>query len=79
MADLVDAVRDAGVVILGIPNYFENVTARMKCFMDRMRPPDLAGNLLAGKVAGIVCTTGLSNAGSDCALGTKGRGSRLPT
>lgn len=63
-----DSLREADAVVLGSPNYFLNVTARMKCFMDRTRPFHLAGDTLSGKVAGIVCTTGLSNAGSDNAI-----------
>lgn len=65
MTEIMAAVKEAQVVVVASPNYFEGVTARMKCFMDRTRPEHLAGNVMAGKLAGIVCTTGLGNCGSD--------------
>lgn len=68
MPALIESLRGADVVIFGSPNYFANVTTRMKCFMDRLRPAHLPQNTLAGKAAGLVCTTGLSDEGIDCAL-----------
>lgn len=66
--DILKSIEESDAIILGSPNYFLNVTARMKNFMDRMRPPHLAGDVLADKVAGLVVTTGLNNAGADCAV-----------
>ncbi len=68
LGNVVSRIQEADAVVLGTPNYFQNVTARMKCFMDRMRPQHLAGDVLGGKAAGLVCTTGLSDLGVDCAL-----------
>ena len=62
---IIDALAAADAVILASPNYFENVSARMKCLMDRMRATHLPKNILAGKVAGVVVTTGLNNSGAD--------------
>ncbi len=60
-----DAIAAADVVILASPNYFENVSARMKCLMDRMRAVHLPKNAFAGKLAGVLVTTGLNNSGAD--------------
>ena len=60
-----DAIEAADAVILASPNYFENVSARMKCLMDRMRAAHLPKNIFAGKVAGVLVTTGLNNSGAD--------------
>ena len=65
MQGILDAIEASDAIIVGSPNYFCNVTARMKNFMDRTRPPHLAGDIYAGKVAGVICTTGLNNAGAD--------------
>lgn len=66
MQEVLDAIMESDAVIVGSPNYFENVTARMKTFIDRTRPQShMEINPLAGRVAGIVCTTGLSNCGID--------------
>ena len=60
-----DAIDAADAVILASPNYFENVSARMKCLMDRMRAAHLPKNIFAGKAAGVLVTTGLNNSGAD--------------
>lgn len=65
MNEIIDAINESDAVIVGSPNYFENVTARMKNFFDRTRPQHLAGNTMAGKISGIVCTTGLNNLGAE--------------
>lgn len=65
MQELYEKMKAADGIILGSPNYFANVTARMKCFMDRTRPLHMTANALKGKVGGIVATTGLSNCGGE--------------
>lgn len=60
-----DSIAAANAVILASPNYFENVSARMKCLMDRMRAVHLPKNVFAGKLAGVLVTTGLNNSGAD--------------
>lgn len=73
MQGLYEKMRAADGIILGSPNYFANVTARMKCFMDRTRPLHMTANALKGKVGGIVATTGLSNCGGEEAVGAMQR------
>ena len=64
-ARISQAIAQADAVILASPNYFENVSARMKCLMDRLRLEHMAGDTLAGKPCGIVATTGNNNSGVD--------------
>lgn len=68
MTDIMAALKDADGIILGSPNYFANVSARMKNFMDRTRCLHMVENQLKGKVGGIVATTGLSNCGGEEAV-----------
>lgn len=70
MREILDTLHKADAVIVGSPNYFENVSARMKNFFDRTRPAHLAGNTMAGKIAGAVATTGLNNFGIDTTVST---------
>lgn len=68
MTGIMDALKQADGIILGSPNYFANVSARMKNFMDRTRCLHMVENQLKGKVGGIVATTGLSNCGGEEAV-----------
>lgn len=65
MTRISQQLREADGIILASPNYFANVSARMKCFMDRTRPLHMVENQLKGKVGGIIATTGLSNCGGE--------------
>jgi multimeric flavodoxin WrbA len=62
MQDIIDTMLESDVIVLGSPNYFKNVSAQMKLFMDRtnsiINPPKLKG-----KKSAIVCVGGqqLSN------------------
>jgi len=57
MQEIYDDLLEADVIVLGSPNYFKNVSAQMKLFMDRTdplcNPPKLKG-----KKAAIVCVGG---------------------
>lgn len=68
MTRIMEAMKAADGIILGSPNYFANVTARMKNFMDRTRCLHMVENQLKGKVGGIIATTGLSNCGGEEAV-----------
>lgn len=65
---LVEKMLRADGIVLGSPVYFGNVTARMKCFMDRTRPLHMVDNALAGKVGGMVTCAGLPDCGCQEAL-----------
>ena len=65
MQMLYEKMKEADGIILASPNYFANVSARMKCFMDRTRPLHMTANALKGKVGGLIATTGLSNCGGE--------------
>jgi len=62
MQDMINTMLESDIIVLGSPNYFKNVSAQMKIFMDRtnaiVNPPKLKG-----KKAAIVCVGGqeLSN------------------
>lgn len=56
---------EADGIIFASPDYFSNVSARMKCFMDRTRPLHMVANLLKGKVAGFMAMSGLDNCGAE--------------
>ncbi|MEA5020393.1 MAG: flavodoxin family protein [Gordonibacter sp.] len=73
MEELVKKMRAADGIILGSPDYFANVTARMKTFIDRTRPLHMTANALKGKVGGMVSTAGLNNCGAEEALGVMDR------
>ena len=60
-------MRNADGIVFASPNYFANVSARMKCFIDRTRPLHMVENQLKGKVAGVVVSTGLGNCGAESA------------
>lgn len=65
MDELKEKMLAADGIILGSPDYFANVTARMKCFIDRTRPLHMTSNQLKGKVGGFVTMSGLDNCGSE--------------
>lgn len=65
---LVGKLLEADGIVWGTPDYFSEVTARMKCMMDRTRPLHMVENKLKGKVAGIVVTAGLNNCGAESAV-----------
>lgn len=65
MDELTEKMLAADGIILGSPDYFGNVTARMKCFIDRTRPLHMTANRLKGKVGGFVSMSGLDNCGSE--------------
>jgi multimeric flavodoxin WrbA len=62
---IVDKMMEADGIIMASPNYFMNVTGRMKTFIDRTRPLHMTRNALKGKVGGIVTATGLDNYGGE--------------
>lgn len=68
MTGIMAALKEADGIILGSPNYFANVSARMKNFMDRTRCLHMVENQLKGKVGGVVAATGLSNCGGEEAV-----------
>ena len=65
MDDLKQKMLDADGIILGSPDYFSNVTARMKNFIDRTRPLHMTSNQLKGKVGGFLTMSGLDNCGAE--------------
>lgn len=65
MDQLKEKMLAADGIILGSPDYFGNVTARMKCFIDRTRPLHMTSNQLKGKVGGFVTMSGLDNCGAE--------------
>ena len=65
MKELKAKMAAADGIILGSPDYFSNVTARMKCFIDRTRPLHMVSNQLKGKVGGYLTMSGLDNCGSE--------------
>ena len=68
MDALMDKMRAADGIIVATPDYFSNVSARIKCFMDRTRCMHMAANALKGKVAGGIVTAGLDNCGAEGAM-----------
>ncbi|MGI6106197.1 MAG: flavodoxin family protein [Raoultibacter sp.] len=68
MQGIVEKMLDADGIILGSPDYFSNVTARMKTFFDRTRFLHMVENQLKGKVGGIVTVAGLCNTGLEPTL-----------
>ena len=68
MDSLYEKMREADVILLGSPDYFGDVTARMKNFMDRTRPFHMVENVLAGKIGGGVTTAGLDNCGVESTM-----------
>lgn len=65
MDELKEKMLAADGIILGSPDYFSNVTARTKCFIDRTRPLHMTSNQLKGKVGGYLTMSGLDNCGSE--------------
>ena len=64
MDELKQKMLEADGIILGSPDYFSNVTARMKNFIDRTRPLHMASNQLKGKVGGFLTMSDLDNCGA---------------
>lgn len=73
MDGLVEKMKAADGIILGSPDYFANVSARMKAFIDRTRPLHMTANALKGKVGGMAVTSGLDDCGAEEALGVLDR------
>lgn len=73
MDDLVVKMKAADALILGSPDYFANVSGRMKTFIDRTRPLHMVENALKGKVGGMVATAGLDNCGAEETIGVLDR------
>ena len=65
MTQLKEKMLEADGIILGSPDYFSNVTARTKCFIDRTRPLHMTSNQLKGKVGGFLTMSGLDNCGGE--------------
>lgn len=65
MDELKQKMLEADGIILGSPDYFSNVTARMKNFIDRTRPLHMTSNQLKGKVGGFPTMSGLDNCGAE--------------
>lgn len=65
MDELKEKMLEADGIILGSPDYFGNVTARTKCFIDRTRPLHMVENQLKGKVGGFLTMAGLDNCGAE--------------
>lgn len=65
MDNLKEKMLEADGIILGSPDYFGNVTARTKCFIDRTRPLHMVENQLKGKVGGFLTMAGLDNCGAE--------------
>ncbi|MEF2560727.1 MAG: flavodoxin family protein [Eggerthellaceae bacterium] len=65
MDELKQKMLEADGIILGSPDYFSNVTARTKNFIDRTRPLHMVANQLKGKVGGYLTMSGLDNCGSE--------------
>lgn len=70
MTKLMDLMKEADGIIIASPNYFADVTARTKNFMDRTRCMHMVANALKGKVGGIINSTGLNNCGVEHAAAT---------
>lgn len=73
MDGLEQKLKEADGIVLGSPDYFANVSARMKTFMDRTRPLHMVENALKGKVGGMVATAGLDNCGIEETMGVMDR------
>jgi multimeric flavodoxin WrbA len=65
MEEINQKMLDAGGIIVASPDYFSNVTARMKNFFDRTRPLHMTANQLKHKVAGYLTMAGLDNCGAE--------------
>lgn len=65
MEEIKAKMLDADGIIVASPDYFSNVSGRMKCFMDRTRPMHMVANQLKHKVAGYLTMAGLDNCGAE--------------
>lgn len=65
MPALCEKMLEADGIIFGSPNYFSNVSGRMKTFIDRTRPMHMMYNQLKGKVGGYLSMSGLDNTGGE--------------
>ena len=70
MTTIMEKMKEADGIIVASPNYFSDVSARTKNFMDRTRCMHMVENALKGKVGGIITTTGLNNCGVEHAMAT---------
>lgn len=68
MRDVVAKMLKADGIVLGSPDYFSNVSSRMKAFMERTRPLHMVANALKGKIGGAVVTAGLPDCGAEKTL-----------
>ena len=73
MDGLVAKMKAADGIIVGSPDYFANVSARTKTFIDRTRPLHMVANALKGKAGGAVTTSGLVDCGAEETLGVLDR------
>lgn len=65
MEEIKAKMLEADGIIFASPDYFSNVSGRMKCFMDRTRPMHMVANQLKHKVAGYLTMSGLDNCGAE--------------
>ncbi len=68
MHEVVSKMLEADGIVLGSPDYFSNVSSRMKAFMERTRPLHMIENALKGKIGGAVVTAGLPDCGAEKTL-----------
>lgn len=68
MAYIGEKLQEAQGVVLGSPNYFNNVSGQLKVFMDRTRFLHMTDPLLEGKVGGAVVVSGLRNGGQELTM-----------
>lgn len=73
MDELYEKLVSVDGIIVGSPDYFSNVSARMKTFFDRTRPLHMVENVLKGKVGGMVATGGLNGCGLEETLAVMDR------
>lgn len=73
MDGLAAKMKAADGIIVGSPDYFANVSARTKTFIDRTRPLHMVANALKGKAGGAVTTSGLVDCGAEETLGVLDR------
>lgn len=65
MEEIKQKMLEADGIIVASPDYFSNVSGRMKTFIDRTRPMHMVANQLKGKVAGCITMAGLDNCGAE--------------
>lgn len=70
MTTIMEKMKEADGIIVASPNYFTDVSARTKNFMDRTRCMHMVENALKGKVAGAIVSTGNNNCGGEQTMAT---------